>query len=142
VTFTPWENNTVSATGERNENLKFFEANIRWESGNDVREVTNNFNVLTNLRQLIISKDTQRRLGMLSTGYPNQIFHVHATEDAAPSEAQKQADLQKLITEFPCICDGVCRPMAGPACHFKLKPDAVPWRFAGHAPSPNHFFPG
>lgn len=130
MTFTPWENNTVSATGERNENLEFFEANIRWESGNDVREVTNNFNVLTNLRQPIISKDTPRRLGMLPTGYPNQIFYVHA----GPSEAQKQADLQKLITEFPCICDGVCRPMAGTACHFELKPDAVPVAIRGSRP--------
>ena len=131
---TPWENNTVTATGEQIDNLGFFKANIGWQSGNDVREVTTNFHVLTDLRQPIISKDTQRRLGMLPTGYPNQVFHVHATEDAGPSEAQKQADLQKLIAEFPQICDGVCRPMAGPPCHFELKPDAIPMAIRGSRP--------
>jgi hypothetical protein len=30
-----WENNTVTATGERIDNLGFFKTNIGWQSGNN-----------------------------------------------------------------------------------------------------------
>ena len=71
---------------------------------------------------------------MLPAGYPNQrveIFNINAHQVAFstllanihthPSEGIKRGDLRILTNAFPLIFDGVCRPMAGPACHFELK---------------------
>ena len=49
---------------------------------------------------------------------------VARVESGITSE-RKEADLRQLMSEFPIIFDGVCRPMKGPQCHFQLKDDAA-----------------
>jgi hypothetical protein len=103
--------------------------------------------VLQDLKQPVISQATQKNLGMLPPGYPNQcveIFDINAHQIAFsnllanihkhPTKGIKQNDLKILTNDFPLIFDGVCRPMAGPACNFEFKKDAVPVVFRGSRP--------
>ncbi|EFX78076.1 hypothetical protein DAPPUDRAFT_246665 [Daphnia pulex] len=143
----PGETNTITAIGSRIVNLGHFTATICWPHGNSNTKATSIIHVLQDLKQPVISQATQKNLGMLPACYPNQrveIFNINAHQDAFsnllanihvhPTEGIKQNDLKNLTNEFPLIFDGVCRPMAGPACHFELKKDAVPVAFRGSRP--------
>jgi hypothetical protein len=44
-----------------------------------------------------------------------------ATVGFNPTEERKKEDLNQLTAVPPHIFDGICRPMVGPACYFKLK---------------------
>jgi hypothetical protein len=143
----PGETNTITAIGSRIVNLGHFTATICWPHGNSNTKATSIIHVLQDLKQPVISQAIQKNLGMLPAGYPNQrveIFNINAHQEAFsnllaniythPTEGIKQNDLKNLTNDFPLIFDGVCRPMAGPACHFELKKDAVPVAFRGSRP--------
>ena len=143
----PGEINMITAIGSRIINLGHFKATICWPNGNSNNKASSIIHVLQDLKQPVISKATQKKLGMLPAGYPNQrveIFNINAHQVAFstllanihthPSEGIKRGDLRILTNAFPLIFDGVCRPMAGPACHFELKKDAVPVAFRGSRP--------
>jgi hypothetical protein len=119
----------------------------QWPNGNSNNKAASIIHVLQDLKEPVISKATQKKLGMLPAGYPNQrfeIFNINAHQVAFstllanihthPSESIKHGDLRILTNAFPLIFDGVCGPMAGPACHFELKKDAVPVSFRGSRP--------
>ncbi|KZS06702.1 Uncharacterized protein APZ42_029750, partial [Daphnia magna] len=73
--------------------------------------------VLKDLRQPVLSKATQKKLGVLPLDYPYwcvQSIRINV------SPQQKAEMLKSLMAPHPLIFDGVCRPMAGPPCHFQL----------------------
>lgn len=100
--------------------------------------------VLCGLKQPVLSKSSQIALGILHADYPHHHFALVAVEqrvrlpspvlDPPPSDTIRDADLKSLIAEFPAIFDGVCRPMTGPVCHFKLKDGATPFALRGSRP--------
>lgn len=60
--------------------------------------------------------------------------HLMASVVINLTEERKKEDLKKLTDEFPRIFDGVCRPMAGPACNFELKEGTIPTAIRGSRP--------
>ena len=122
-------------------NLGHFQATICCPCGNSNNKATSKNHVLHDLNQLFISQATRKNLDILPLGYPSQcvieVFNVNAHQagfstllayiHTHPAEGTKLNDL--II-----IFDGVCRPMAVPACNFELKKDAVPIVFRGSCP--------
>ena len=143
----------VTATGANIVSLGSFAATVRWPT--DIcldSPVSTVLHVLCGLRQPVLSKRSQLALGMLHRGYPHRPFPV-AGPTSRPSVQQPPpscdavasltpvhltqphaADFTSLLQEFPSIFDGVCRPMTGPACHFKLLPGAAPFAIRGSRP--------
>ncbi|KAI9550285.1 hypothetical protein GHT06_004929 [Daphnia sinensis] len=150
----PRGTNAITAIGSPIVSRGTFKATIRWPTGynSNSKSINTTFHVLQNLKQPILSKKTQKALGMLPAGYPHEsinaitkeeqrkdpgsIFfpHLMASVVINPTEERKKEDLKKLTEEFPRIFDGVCRPMVGPACHFKLKEGAIPMAIRGSCP--------
>jgi hypothetical protein len=50
------------------------------------------------------------------------------------TEERKKENLNQLTAVHPHIFDGICRPMASPACHFELKEGAIPAAIHGSRP--------
>ena len=89
--------------------------------------------ILEDLKQPVISKATQVKLGMLPVNYPHKRIHSLSTEaPRPPSEETKQRDLAAMIAEFPRVFDGVCRPMTGEPCKLIVRDGSIPVR-AGRA---------
>lgn len=68
---------------------------------------------------------------LLARNVPSHTVVAALKPSAPPNRAQ---DLSKLMSEFPAIFDGQCRPMVGPLCHFKLKDNATPVSMRGNRP--------
>lgn len=84
--------------------------------------------VLHNLQQPGLSKETQKQLGILPADYPH--WRVYSASPH-PTEQQKGENFRCLMAAHPLIFDGVCRPMAGPPCHFTLVEGATPSAMRG-----------
>ena len=147
----PRGTNAVTATGSPIVSDGTFKATIRWPKGNISKSIKTTFHVLQGLKQPVLSKSTQKALGMLPAGYPHDSVyaikeepvkdlsskffpHLMASVVVNPTEERKNEDRKILTADFPHIFDGVCRPMVGPACHFELKEGAVPVAFRGSRP--------
>ena len=172
--------NPVTAVGSAIQNDGSFSATLDWSADDGTsRPVAVTVHVLRGLKQPVLSRFTQRKLGMLPADYPhtrvNQIdaeqpvtgaagrrSTLPSTDDSSPpsppplfpnlmartlpvpeaissinpspSAEKMKDDLQKLVTEFPAIFDGICRPMKGPPCHFELKEGATPIAMRGSRP--------
>ena len=113
-----------------------FAAVIDWPSDDGTsRPVSVTVHVLENLQQPVLCTATQRQLGMLHDGYPHaRINQLTTLTSPLPTSAQKQADLESIMADFPKVFDGVCRVMDGPPCHFVLHDDAVPVKLRGSRP--------
>jgi hypothetical protein len=61
----------ITATESPIVNLGTFKATIRWPKGNKNKSANTIFHVLQDLKQPVISKRTQKALGMLPAGYPH-----------------------------------------------------------------------
>ena len=130
---------TTTATGSNIISLGTFRVKLSWPSTLLHRPPTlSTIHVLCGLKQPVLSKASQIALGMLPTDYPHRRFALLEIKGHLPSPAQslgnsppstttRQADLDSLLAAFPTIFDGVCRPMTGPVCHFKLKDGATPF---------------
>lgn len=136
---------TVTATGSNIVSLGTFRASLSWPSmQRHPRPTSSIIHVLCGLKQPALSKSSQIALGILPSDYPHRHFDLVAIEqrdrhsapviDSPPSDTVRQADLESLLAEFPAIFDGVCRPMTGPVCHFKLKDGATPFALRGSRP--------
>ncbi|KZR99979.1 Uncharacterized protein APZ42_003928, partial [Daphnia magna] len=134
----PRGTNAITATGSPIISIGTFEATIRWPTGKKCKSIKTTFHVLQDLKQPVLSKKTQKALGMLPAGYPHESINAikqeepredpgskffprpMATVGINPTEERKKEDLNQLTAVHPHIFDGICRPMAGPACHFEL----------------------
>ncbi|KAI9550722.1 hypothetical protein GHT06_006517 [Daphnia sinensis] len=146
----PRGTNAITAIGSTIVSRGTFKATIRWPTGynSNSKSINTTFHVLQDLKQPILSKKTQKALGMLPAGYPHEsinaitkeeprkdpgsIFfpHLMASVVINPTEERKKEDLKKLTEEFPRIFDGVCRPMVGPAFHdFFIRGTGAPVKF-------------
>jgi hypothetical protein len=101
--------------------------------------VATSIHVLQDLQQPVVSKETQKKLGMLPAQYPHScvLASIPSSESSAPDYPESpviQSTLIGLMSEVPSIFDGVCRPMRGAPCHFQLKDDAVPSSIRGSRP--------
>ncbi len=112
-----------TATGNAITCVGSFAATIDWLADDGLsRPVATTLYVLEDLQQPVLCSETQRKLSMLHTKYPQaRINHISSTSTAQPSEEQKKADLSSLMAEVPRVFDGVCRVMSGPPCRFVLK---------------------
>ena len=105
--------------------------------------------------QPVLSKNTQKSLGMLQKGYPHSAVNnirreaapfpntvarslkdrpVVAPLTASPSSALKETALKELMASFPKTFYRECRPMKGPPCHFQLIDGATPVAIPGSRP--------
>lgn len=106
-----------------------FSATLDWRAGDHIQQPINTtIHILKDLKQPVISKATQVKLGMLSPEYPHTRTprSTVATMSAAPTEQTKQQDLAVLKELFPKVFDGVCRPMKGKPCHLTVREGTVP----------------
>ncbi len=158
-----------TATGSPIVNDGTFNAMVNWNADDDERRpITTTVRVLQDLKQAVLSKSSQQKLGMLPESYPHARLSTLASSaitdvetDSSPVSSltfphllsrlmpvprtaaalepgitgeRKAADLKSLMTKFQVIFDGVCRPMKGPPCHFKLKADTTPVSMRGSRP--------
>lgn len=93
--------------------------------------VLTTIHVLKNLQQPVLSKYTQKKLGILLLSYLHWRVHITTAE---ATDFQKAEKLKSLMAPHPLIFDGVCRPMVGPPCHFQLAEGAVPLAMRGSQP--------
>lgn len=68
---------------------------------------------------------------LLARQLPSDMVIAALKPSTIPNKAQ---DLSKLMSEFPEIFDGQCRPMVVPPCHFKLDDVAKPVSMKGNRP--------
>ena len=107
-----------TAVDSPSNSLGVFQATIDWIASNKVsRSIDTNIHVLRELKQPVLSKNSQQALHMLPPGYPHTCINL--VTKAVTADRQK-ADLERLMGEFPNIFDGQCRPMSGPSCHFQF----------------------
>ncbi|XP_057368277.1 uncharacterized protein K02A2.6-like [Daphnia carinata] len=125
----------VTATGAPIASLGQFQASLVWANSSS-SPVATSIHVLQELQQPVISKATQKRFGMLPAQYPHACMLAALTLPQAehPAAPDVQSTLNELMAEVPSIFDGVCRPMLGSPCHFRLKEDAVPSSIRGSRP--------
>ena len=118
-----------TAVGRPIISLGVFQATIDWIFRNKVsRSIDTNIHVLRELKQPVLSKNSQQALHMLPPGYPHTCINL--VTEAVTADRQK-ADLERLMGEFPNIFDGQCRPMSGPPCHFQLIDGVTPAAMRG-----------
>ena len=125
----------VTATGSSITSLGQFHASLVWASSSS-GPVATSIHVLQDLQQPVVSKETQKKLGMLPAQYPHTcvLASIPSSESSVPESPVIQSTLIGLMSEVPSIFDGVCRPMRGAPCHFQLKDDAVPSSIRGSRP--------
>lgn len=147
-----------TATGSRIKTLGSFKASVDWRADDgQSRPVESTVHVLVDLKQPVLSKITQRKMGMIPENYPharaeprkltvNSVAassgganRVAVSSEAANSVAassvavgQKMKDLAELFAAHPKVFDGVCRPMDGPPVHLTLKEGAIPVQAKGY----------
>jgi len=118
-----------------------FTDNLTWrDDKGKQRSSQRGIHVLEDLKKPVLSKQSQKHLGMLHEDYPhtsvNQLSQLPspnviakeienrpavATLSSSPSETWKgDLTLKELMARSPIIFDGECRPMKGPPCHFRL----------------------
>ncbi|KAI9550940.1 hypothetical protein GHT06_000605 [Daphnia sinensis] len=115
----PRGTNAITAIGSPIVSRGTFKATIRWPTGynSNSKSINTTFHVLQDLKQPILSKKTQKALGMLPAGYPHEsinaitkeeprkdpgsIFfpHLMASVVINPTEERKKEDLKKLTEE-------------------------------------------
>ena len=135
---TPLSNGTVkvvTATGSPITSVGNFRASILWHDGHGA-PVPTVFHVLQDLQQPVISKGTQKKLGMLHAEYPHPCLVATVSPPSVPpvQPSVQQSKLSELMAEYPSIFDGICRPMRGPPCRFTVKEGAVPSAVRGSRP--------
>ena len=82
--------------------------------------------VLVDLEQPVLSKATQKKLGMIANNYPHsRVWQVKADSASNPTKEQKMKDLAEIIAESPQVFDGVCRIMKGDSVHLTLREGSV-----------------
>ena len=125
----------VTATGSSIISLGQFHASLFWATSSS-GPVATSIHVLQDLQQPVVSKETQKKLGMLPAQYPHTcvLASILSSESSVPESPVIQSTLIGLMSEVPSIFDGVCRPMRGAPCHFQLKDDAVPSSIRGSRP--------
>ena len=122
-----------TATGGNIRSLGSFSAAVDWKADDGVsRPVTTTIHVLVDLEQPVLSKATQKKLGMIAHGYPHVRVHQVSAVTSMPSEALKSKDLQAIIDEFPKVFDGVCRVMKCAPVHLTVMEGAVPVQIQGY----------
>jgi hypothetical protein len=72
----PRGTNAITATGSCIISIGTFEATIRWPTDKKIKSIKTTFHVLQDLKQPVLSKKTQKALGMLPAGYPHDIINA------------------------------------------------------------------
>ena len=120
-----------TATGNHIKSLGSFKAQVDWKANDgSSRPIQSTVHVLENLKQPVLSKITQQKLGMIPAEYPN--VRVHQVATVRPSDEQRAKDLSKLMAEYPKVFDGVCREMDCEPVHLTLREGAIPVQIRGH----------
>jgi len=121
-----------TATGGLIKTLGSFQASVDWKADDgQSRLVQSTVHVLVDLKQPVLSKGTQRKLGMIPAQYP----HVRAEPRAAVNSltsSQKKKDCAELMAAHTKVFDGVCRTMEGPPAHLTLREGAIPAQAKGY----------
>jgi hypothetical protein len=129
-----------TATGNHIKSLGSFQAQVDWKADDgSSRPVQSTIHVLENLRQPVLSKTTQQKLGMIPVDYPN--VRVHQVSTAHPLDEQTPRDMSKLIAERPKVFDDVCRVMDCEPVHLTLREGAIPVQIRGHRNISEPFIP-
>ncbi|KZR98351.1 Uncharacterized protein APZ42_006273, partial [Daphnia magna] len=114
-----------TATGNHIKSLGSFQAQVDWKANDgSSRPVQSTVHVLENLRQPVLSKTTQQKLGMIPVDYPK--VRVHQVSITHPSDEQIARDLSELMAERPKKFDGICRVMDCEPVHLTLGEGAIP----------------
>ncbi|KZR98357.1 Uncharacterized protein APZ42_006266, partial [Daphnia magna] len=127
----PITTRAVTATGDAITSYSTFQATITVGPVNGGTPVLTTIHVLENLQQPVLSKDTQKKLGILPLDYPHWRVQQVTTY---PTDLEKANRLKSLMAAHPLIFDGICRPMVGPPCHFQLADGAIPSAMRGSRP--------
>ena len=118
--------NAITATGSPIANLGTFTATIRWPKGNKSKSVNTIFHVLQDLKQPVISKRTQKSLGMLPAGYPHESINAIWEEPLQDLNSSTfflhlKAPVVINTMEERKISNGFCQLLMGLKCHLGLK---------------------
>ena len=118
--------NAITATGSPIANLGTFKATIRWPKGKKSKSVNTIFHVLQDLKQPVISKRTQKSLGMLPASYPHESINAIWEEPLQDLNSSTfflhlKAPVVINTMEERKISNGFCQLLMGLKCHLGLK---------------------
>ena len=124
--------NAETAIGNCIKSLGSFKASVDWKANDGIsRPVEATVHVLQDLKQPVLSKLTQQKLGMIPREYPHARVH-QVKANNRPSDRKRAADLANLMDKYSKVFDGICREMDCDPVHLTLRDGATPTQIRGH----------